>query len=215
MRSWFTSLFAGAEPPAPPEPPPAPSWTSRRSSGLHQYLHAVCELRNLKLLDLGCANHATIEYLGDFGHSIYSADILYGLEHFCGPSGIGNELQAHEFLEECCDFRVADFDGALVWDTLQYLEPGLREAVVRRLHATLLPGSLIFGLFHTSDGSQKLDPPQVFQILSPHELAHQSRHTRLPAYPITVRQVDKLFENFAGVNYFLGKGSLREVVIRR
>ena len=47
-----------------------------------------------------------------------------------------NRVAAIQFLDTALDYPAQHFDGALVWDTLEFLSGPLLETVVRRLNLT-------------------------------------------------------------------------------
>jgi hypothetical protein len=186
----------------------------RFSSGLDQFLAGFHEIDQGQMLDVGAGSSATINYLGE-GHRFETSDLLHALESICGPSGQCNSDQFQDFLERACDFRVVDFDGALVWEVLQFMPPAVRVEVVRRLHRTLRPNSYLFAMFYTGDWGGAEPPAMTHHILGQRELASIPRRIRLKPYPITIREVDVLFSEFGSVKYVLSRGSLREVIVRR
>ena len=111
----------------------------------------------MRILDLAGANQQTVSFVTGLGHQLYSDDMLVVLDRVFGTgepyANQTNRALAEEFLESALDFPADHFDGVLLWDTLQFFEPALLTAVMRRLHRVLRPSSFLFALFHAAERS--------------------------------------------------------------
>src|ERR1700682_3307364 len=107
---------------------------SKHSQGLDQFFSAISGQEGLNILDFAGASQANVSFITNLGHRLSSEDYLrsleitFGDEHFYenqdGPE------QAAKFLHDNLNFPPGHFDGALVWDALQFLSPPLLEATV-------------------------------------------------------------------------------------
>lgn len=183
-----------------------PEESRRPSTGLAEFLQLLPA--GGKVLHLGAASDLTFQYLSSLGQLSMSVDLLQGYHEMGGSRD--EALQG--FLSEFCSFRDADFDGALIWDQLQYLPALVREEVVTRVHHTLRPGAPLLAMFHTGELP---GAPAVHHILNQREVASVTRGLKMAAEPMSIRQIDQLFERFAGLKYFLNRTSLREALIQR
>jgi hypothetical protein len=100
-----------------------------------------------------------------------------------------------------------------LWDTLEYLRPALLAAVVERLQFIVRPSSYMLAFFHSDD---KLDavPSYTFRIQAVNTLQVGSHGARRPAQLFNNRSLEKLFNRFDSVKFFLTKERLREVIIK-
>jgi hypothetical protein len=177
------------------------------------------ERPGLSILDLAGANQATVSFLTNYGHRLYSDDFLHQLDHCFGEDGDFYENQANpekvtEFLDTAVSFPSRQFDGALVWDTLQFLSPQLLETVVGRLHCVLRPGSCLLAFFYAEERVETI-PVYSYRISDHRQISLVARGRRRPAQFFNNRSLEKLFQNFESVKFFLTRDHLREVIVRR
>jgi SAM-dependent methyltransferase len=150
------------------------------------------------------------------------------LDHSFGPAGAAQTQagaaefydrqtdagRVAEFLESTLDFADDSFDGVLVWDTLQYLAPSLLATVVDRLHRMLRPGAILLALFYAEE-RPGLVPGFSYRISDHRTILMSPRDERRPAQYFNNRNLEKLFQDFNSVKFFLTRDSLREVIVRR
>ncbi|HYL34310.1 MAG TPA: class I SAM-dependent methyltransferase [Bryobacteraceae bacterium] len=192
---------------------------TRTSHGLEQFFSSIQDEENLSLLDFAGASQANVSFITSLGHRIYSNDILRSLDEAFGGAANFTANQADParaalFLEESLAFPDQSFDGALVWDTLQFLVPPLLEQSVERLFQVLRPKSSLLAFFHSEE---KLDsaPLYSYRILGPKTMSLTPRGERRPAQYFNNRNLEKLFQKFQSVKFFLTRDHLREVIVRR
>ncbi len=102
------------------------------------------------------------------GHRIYSNDVLRSMEEAFGTGGdfIANQSdpeRAAVFLRESLEFPDRSFDGALIWDTLQFLAPPLLQDTVDRLARILRPAVVVARLL-----SSRREGANRSAVLLPH-----------------------------------------------
>jgi len=172
----------------------------------------------MRILDLSGANQQTVSFVTNLGHQLYSDDMLVVLDRIFGTddpySRQTNRALAEQFLESTLDFPANHFDGVLVWDTLQFLESALLATVMRRLHQVLRPSSFMFALFRAAERSGEVEVYSC-RIGDHRTILMQSRGLRKPAQHFNNRDLERLFQEFASVKFFLTRDSLREVIVRR
>ncbi len=197
----------------------AASPVSRASNGLDQFFSSIHGEESLSILDFAGASQANISFITALGHRIYSNDVLRTLEEAFGKTG--DFLQNQEdpdraaiFLRECLSFEAQSFNGALVWDTLQFLSPMLLQATVDRLYDILLPGSYLLAFFHAEEKAQT-EPLYSYRIAGPRTISLIPRGPAWPAHYFNNRSLEKLFQRFDSVKFFLTRDHLREVIVRR
>lgn len=164
------------------------------------------------------ASQSTVSFVTSFGHRLYSDDFLHQLDA-CFGDGDFYENQTHpgkveRFLDGALQFEDGAFDGVLVWDALQFLTPTLLEIVVRRLHRILRPGSYMLAFFHSEEKVETI-PTYSFRIADHRTIALVERGRRRPAQFFNNRGLEKLFQDFQSVKFFLTRDHLREVIVRR
>ena len=214
-------------PPAQSPPPPReakkrngsdPSVCSRHSNGLDQFFNHIQGASGLRILDLSGASQASIAFITNLGHKLYSEDVLQSLDLAFGDGDFfANQATPHRmaaFLEQSFQFPDEHFDGVLAWDVLEYLAPPLLKGVVDRLARALRPQSYLFAMFHTEERVETI-PAYYYRISDAQTLQLTSRGSRRPAQFFNNRAVEKLFEGFESVKFFLTRDALREVIVKR
>ena len=218
LDRWRTATAAPSPEPMRKNGATAPP-LSRASNGLDQFFSSIQGEESLSILDFAGASQANISYITTLGHRIYSNDVLRTLGEAFGKDA--SFLQNQEdperaalFLRECLSFESQSFNGALVWDTLQFLSPTLLQATVDRLHDILLPGSYLLAFFHAEEKAQTA-PLYSYRIAGPRSISLVPRGQSWPAQYFNNRNLEKLFQRYDSVKFFLTRDHLREVIVRR
>ena len=192
---------------------------TRASHGLEQFFSSIQDQENLSILDFAGASQANISFITALGHRIYSNDIVRSLEEAFGNDGdfVANQSDPQRtgaFLRESLDFPENSFDGALVWDTLQFLAPPLLQDTVDRLFQIMRPQSYLLAFFHAEEKADTI-PLYSYRIVEPKVLSLTPRGQRKAAQYFNNRSLEKLFQKFQSVKFFLTRDHLREVIVRR
>jgi SAM-dependent methyltransferase len=191
---------------------------TRHSSGLDQFCSTLEERPGLSILDLAGASQQTISFLVNHGHRLYSDDFVRQLDQAFGDGDFyenqSNPLKSGPFLQNAMNFEPGVFDGALVWDTLQFLNGPLLEAVVKKLHRVLKPGAVLLAFFTAEERAETI-PTYSYRISDRKTILLVARGRRKPAQFFNNRSLEKLFHEFESVKFFLTRDHLREVIVRR
>jgi len=200
--------------------PPAQDATpgGRRSYALEsmsQWLHSQ---ERLQILDFGGINQHNLDYVTGLGHRLYSDDLLLSYECFFTAEERRTQqfdsARMEDFLDQTLDFPDQSADGALLWDTLQFLPGPLGQAVLDRVHRVLAPDSLVLALFHAeSAGPEAIQ--QCCRILDERQLMVAPRGHRRPIVTFTPRGIEKFFRRFQALKFFLTRDNLQEIIARR
>lgn len=191
---------------------------TRHSHGLEQFCASIQDQTGLRILDLAGASQSTVSFVTNLGHSLYSDDIQLTLDAVFGQGDFfenqANPRYLGQFLSETLTFPEAHFDGALVWDALQFLAPPLLQAVVDRLRRVLRPHASLLAFFHAEEKLETI-PTYFYRIVDSRTLALVPRGQRRPAQFFNNRSLEKLFQEFHSVKFFLTRDYLREVIVKR
>lgn len=172
----------------------------------------------MTILDLAGVSQNTISFITNFGHRVYSDDLLLQLDRFFANGDFyenqANHQLAGEFLDNVLDFPIDHFDGVLLWDALEFIAPPLLEQVVRRIRNMVRPGGTMFALFHAQE---RLNPVPIYsyRIADSRTIGMVNKGQRQPAQVFNNRGLEKLFQDFESVKFFLTRDHLREVIVRR
>jgi hypothetical protein len=223
------NLFRGGRGPAPPHGSgPSPlsggrlaaraeeTLSTRPSRGLEEFFSYIRDQSGLTILDLGGATQQNVSFITNLGHRLYSEDFLQILNETFGDEDNVEQLNPGRidyFLRQSLDYPEGHFDGVLIWDVLEYLQPALLTAVVERMHAIVRPKSYMLAFFHSDD---KVDsaPYYTFRIQDTNSLQVAQRGARRPAQLFNNRSLEKLFTRYESVKFFLTRERLREVIIK-
>src|SRR5207247_3291686 len=109
---------------------------TRTSRGLEEFFTHIRDTTGLTILDLGGANQQNVSFITGLGHRLYSENFLQILNDTFGPDDTtdqSNPGRIEYFLKQTLDYEDGYFDGVLLWDMLEYLNPALLSAVIERL----------------------------------------------------------------------------------
>ena len=193
-----------------------PVHTTRPSRGLEEFFTQIRDTTGLTILDLGGASQKNITFITDLGHRLYSESFLsllgdtFGVDDTVDQSNPG---RIEFFLKQTLDYEAGHFDGVLVWDVLEHLNPALLNAVIERLQKIVRPKGYMLAFFHSDD---KLDaaPFYTFRIQQMNTLEIVQQGMRRPVQLYNNRSLEKLFGRFENVKFFLAKDRLREVIVK-
>ena len=97
---------------------------------------------------------------------------------------------------------------------LEYLSAPLLAATVHRLSTIVKPGSYLLAVFQSQDKVESA-PRYSFRIHDSKTLLVAERGRRKPEQVFNNRSLEKLFQDFESLKFFLAKDKLREVIVRR
>jgi len=203
------SLFTGGQ-------KPAAETCTRPSRGLEEFFSYIRGQSGLTILDLGGATQQNISFITNLGHRLYSESFLQTVQETFGAEGSpdqSNPGRIEHFLHQALNYEPLHFDGVLIWDLLEYLDPALLTAVVERLHKIVRPKSYMLAFFH-SDAKLEAVPQYTFRIQEVSLLHVTQQGARHPAQLFNNRSLEKLFGSFESVKFFLTKDRLREVIVK-
>jgi hypothetical protein len=194
-----------------------PAQTStRQSRGLEEFFAYIRGQSGLTILDLGGATQQNVSFITDLGHRIYSENFLQILSEAFGADGAADQSNPGRidyFLRQSLEYPEAHFDGVLIWDVLEYLQPALLAAVVDRLRRIVRPRSYMLAFFH-SENKLEAVPSYTFRIQQVNLLHVTEVGARQPAQLFNNRSLEKLFGGFESVKFFLTRERLREVIVK-
>ena len=167
--------------------------STRTSRGLEEFFTQIRDTSGLTILDLGGATQKNVSFITDLGHRLYSEDFLRILNETFGVDDTvdqSNPGRIEYFLKQTLDYPEGHFDGVLMWDVLEYLNPVLLNAVVERLHKIVRPKAYMLAFFQADD---KLDaaPVYTFRIEQVNSLEVLQQGLRRPGAVVQQSQPGK------------------------
>lgn len=190
----------------------------RPSAGLDQLFSALDPVEQRHVLDLGEFTQANVTHIISLGHRLSSEDLLGTADGIFGP-GDPNRTQADvslttQFLDSILQFPPDTFDAILVWNTLEYIARHLIDPVIERLHRVLRPGGVMLVCFR-ADGREHMTIQHAFRIADSRTMSIHPKGHRQPAHMLSNRAVERIFDRFGSVKFFLSRDAIREVIVRK
>lgn len=227
LRDALKALFGGGAtvaapragtPSKPPKPKLSPAHT-RASLALGQFFSNLERSERLRILDLSGASQANLNFVLQYGHHLYCENFTATLESVFGSGDDFFARQADEdsierFLSQTFANLEGPFDGALIWDSLQFLQPPLLDHTVGHLYRLLEPGALVHAFFNSDDRAKWL-PVNSYRIEAANAIQVIPRDFRAAPPPFNARSLEKLFGDFASVKFFLSRDHTRELIVTR
>jgi hypothetical protein len=190
----------------------------RNSSGLEQFVAALRERVSPRILDLSGANQANLDFLSRYG-TLTSDEFANAMTTAfgIGPDFFAQQsdpLQVEAFCKLSLDYPLDTFDGLLVWDRLEYAGPELLGDTISHLHEIARPGALMLCYFH-ADSAAKTVPVTQYRIVDAKTIQSAEREMTRPTQFHSNRAIERMFQNFQSVKFFLTRDHIREVIVRR
>ena len=192
---------------------------TRPSNGLDQFFTALRDQSGLKIIDFAGTSQANVSFITNMGHGVSSEEFMRLFEGTFGSDERLLESQndprrVDEFLQELLTYPPNQFDGALAWDSLQFLTPHLLQITVDRVYEVLRPGAYLFAIFHANEKAREI-PTYHYRIQDQKTLLLTPRGQRVQAQFFNNRALEKLFHRYQSVKFFLTRDNLREIIVRR
>ena len=191
---------------------------TRQSNGLDQFFSSLQDRTGLTVLDFSGASQENVSFITSMGHRLSSEDFVRAIDHTFGVDHTvdaqSDPLLVDAFIAENLAFPPDSFDGALVWDALQFLSPHLLQLTVDRLYDTLRPGAYMFAFFYADDKAKQI-PVYHYRIAGHKTLTLTPRGYRAAAQFFNNRAIEKVFHRFESVKFFLARDHLREIIVKR
>ena len=206
---------AGTSPKPPAREPPKS--VTRHSSGFDQFCAMLQGSENLSILDVSGASQANISFITELGHRISSDDMLGTMQECFGKDFFESQQAAstaQRFLDQTLTFPDQFFDGALVWDALQFLVSPLLEQTVARLLRVMRPGGLMLVFFNADEKLPEI-PLYNYRIQDSKTLLEIARGGSQRGQHFNSRMLERLFDKASSLKFFLTRDHLREVIVRR
>ncbi len=190
----------------------------RQSHGLEQFFSSLDASLGIEVLDLGEFTQANVSYITSLGHRPTFDGLQHSLDAIFGDgdpnSSQMDAAKAQEFLDHVLRFPPDSFDAILVWDTLEHLSRPLLNVILERLHEILRPGGGLLAYFH-AESRDEMVQTYSFRIVDDKTLLLYPKGPRKPVQSFNNRSIERLFERFGSVKFFLTRDNIREVIVRK
>jgi len=196
-----------------------PHSDTRASTAIQEFLESIRDQIGLTILDFSGSCEQNVSFITGLRHRLYAESLPKAVETVFGAGEedegkLANPERIRSFLEYSLNFEPSSIDAVLLWDSLEWLGPEAQRAVVDRIHNILRPGGTAFAVFHTESAAQTV-PIHHFRLYDSRSLVITDTGKNRSHRLFTNRNIEKLFEDFQQVKFFLSRDQLREVIIRR
>lgn len=191
--------------------------TVRHSNAFEQFSTMLQATTGLSILDMSAASQANISFITGLGHRISTDDFIGSMEECFGTEFFENQKvasKAQRFIDQTLTFPEESFDGALVWDTFQFLTSPLLDQIVGHLMRLMRPGALMLFFFGSDEKVNRI-PVYNYRIQDYRTIVLSPRGTYQNVQFFHNRLLEKMFHNAASVKFFLTRDNLRELIVRR
>ena len=209
--------FGASKSASPKTSKDSPASLVRKSSGFEQFCSMLETTENLSILDMSGASQANISFITGRGHRISSDDIVGTMEECFGDEFFKAQQAAstaERFLDQTLTFPDSSFDGALVWDALQFLSSPLLERTVEKLLRVMRPGGMMLVFFNADEKTSRI-PVYNYRIQDSKTLLQAPRGGYQQSQYFNNRLLEKLFEGAGSMKFFLTRDHLRELIVRK
>ncbi|MEX2301961.1 MAG: class I SAM-dependent methyltransferase [Bryobacterales bacterium] len=189
---------------------------ARRSHGLGYFCQTLNNDPTLEVLDLGGLSESNVRFLSERGCRIHAVNLLAKFDEYKMklPGRRFTAGLARDFVAEYLDFEAEQFSAILVWDLLEHLDSEVLYITVPRLAQILRPGGGMLTFFHSLPRGEMVELYR-YDIENAETLRLQARQTRPLPHTFNNRSLERLFESFHLVKFFLTRDNLREVIAVR
>jgi len=190
----------------------------RRSTGFNQFTKAILRPDGQRVLDLGSTSSSNINFITGLGHKAYNEDVLMAGNAsrlvIPGPEEGSKTVDVARFLAEDLQYDAESFDAVLLWDVCDYLPEPLVKPIIERIYQITKPSGALLAFFHTRDAGAEA-PYYRYHIKNEETLElQQGPHFQLQRV-FQNRHIENLFHDYNSIKFFLGKESIREVLLVR
>lgn len=153
---------------------------SQKSLGLRGLLPDSDDA-TLRVLDLGPARSANLDFFSRYGGQLTVADFYSGLRGARASTSDDNDRKAEAFAELLPFDHATRFDLVLAWDLLNYLTPQEHQLLMTCLEPFCMPGTAILAFVSTQ---KEMPPaPSAYSIQDADTLVYEEREGRARPCP--------------------------------
>ncbi len=201
--------------------PPQSATDSLPSGGVeHQTLalgpalHELQRRRRPRVLDLGPAIGANVEFFAGFSAQLFIADLYRSLRGPADSLPLDPRRLERTLADQLPTAEHPPFDLILAWDLLNYFEPPQLEVLGRHLGLLCRPGGQLFALLATR--GTIADQPLTFQILARDLLRYETAAVAERESPRYMEaNLQRLLDAFAVQTSFLLRHGMQEYIFTR
>ena len=186
----------------------------QQTLGLGPVLRELERRRRPRVLDLGPALGASVEFLAGYSVQLFIADLYRSVRSSTGQLPPDAPRLRRVLEEQLPQPPEGPFDLVLAWDLLNYFAAEQLVVLGQHLGDLCRPGGQLFALVATRDTIS--ERPMNFEIFAPDQLRYRptaSRQRPNPGYHETA--LERLLDAFAVQTSFLLRNGMQEYIFTR
>jgi len=195
----------------------APAFPVLPTNVFKDFVEAVLRRKHPVILDIGTLTGSNVEYFFNSGVKVHVEDFLgaYRSGKYWSLEEGQSRFDESAFLRENLNYPEDYFDGLIVWDILNFVDPKVARAVVQRISLMMKPGSLVVAFFHTHKSPGPV-PAVKYRLIDDHNLEYRPLGFDLEFQKVyQTRDVTQLFKGHQGVKFYLLKHNVLEVLLKK
>lgn len=178
------------------------------SPGLEEALRGFSDARRVRVLDLGSAVAANVEYLSS---RVSYLQIVDAIDRGDGDSGGAAAMCRLDVLEALIDERLPGFNLILLWDVLNYLTPEQAERMMSAIARLCSPYARLHAIVFATDTMTEL--PNRYRIVDGSHLVYEPTTTEVRGAPdLPPAAVEKMLRGFEIEHSFVLRHGVHEYV---
>ena len=169
------------------------------------------------ILDVGALIGSNVEYFFNLGMKVHVEDLVGAYQNHRYWNLVEGQRLFDEprFLQENLDYTEGIFDGVIIWDLLNFIEPKFAKSLVQRITLTTRPGGCILAFVHTQNPSG-LTPIRKYRLIDDCSLEYIPSGVTLEfKKTYQTRDITQLFVDYPGMKFHLLKHNILEVFLKK
>ena len=187
------------------------------SKVLRDFLEVLSRKDRPVILDVGALIGSNVEYFFNLGVKVHVEDLLRAYQNhrywnLVEGQRVFNEPQ---FLEENLDYPAGTFDGLIIWDLLNFIEPKFARSMSQKIALVTKSGGCILAFVHTQN-PVGLTPISKYRLVDDCSLEHIPSGVSLEfRKTYQTRDITQLFVGYQATKFYLLKHNILEVLLRK
>jgi len=169
------------------------------------------------ILDLGALIGSNVEYFFNLGVKVHVEDLVGSYQNHRYWNLVEGQMLFDEprFLEENLMYPASTFDGVIVWDLLNFIEPKFARSFVQRITLMTKLGGGVLAFVHTQN-PQGPTPINKYRLVDDSSLEYIPSEASLEfKKTYQTRDITQLFVDYPGMKFHLLKHNILEVLLKK
>ncbi len=169
------------------------------------------------ILDLGALIGSNVEYFFNLGVKVHVEDLVGSYQNHRYWNLVEGQMLFDEprFLKENLDYPEGTFDGVIIWDLLNFIDPKFARSFVQRITLMTKLGGCVLAFVHTQN-PPGLTPIRKYRLVEDCSLEYIPSGVFLEfKKTYQTRDITQLFVDYPGMKFHLLKHNILEVLLKK